>query len=86
MTAAPEVDLPRHLRKLRLRRREAVEYLERVHGIVVACATLAKWATTGGGPPFSRLNRSPLYLKSDLDQWVDAKLVPADTAKTGGVG
>ena len=47
-----EACLPPHLRKKRLRRDEAVEYLERVHGVVIAAATLAKMVTKGGGPRF----------------------------------
>ncbi len=47
-----EFCLPTALRKPRLRRWEAAEYLRLVHGIEVAPATLAKWATVGGGPAF----------------------------------
>lgn len=85
MVASSDVELPRHLRKLRLRRSEVAEYLLTAHGIEIAPSTLSKWATVGVGPPFSRLNRSPLYLRSDIDKWVDTNLVPADTAKTGRV-
>jgi hypothetical protein len=41
--------LPPHLRKPRLRRVEGSEYLELMHSIRLATATLAKLACTGGG-------------------------------------
>ncbi|HYD32098.1 MAG TPA: hypothetical protein VEB64_14755 [Azospirillaceae bacterium] len=70
----PELCLPPALRKPRLRRWEASEYLRLAHGIEVKPATLAKWASVGGGPRFQRLNRSPLYPVSELDAWALAKL------------
>lgn len=62
------------LRKPRLRRWEAVEYLRLVHGIEVAIATLAKWASVGGGPPFQKMNRTPLYPTAGLDSWAAERL------------
>ena len=53
--------LPPALRKPNLRRWEASEYLEHVHGITIAAATLAKLASTGGGPPFFSENRTPPF-------------------------
>lgn len=70
------LDLPPRLRKPRLRRQEAAEYLEAVHGITIAPATLAKWAGRGEGPAFERLRRTPWYRRSALDQWVAANLIP----------
>lgn len=70
----PTVTLPPALRKPRLRRWEAAEYLRLAHGIQVAPATLAKWASTGGGPVYQKLNRSPLYPVTGLDEWAAAKL------------
>lgn len=66
--------LPPHLRKPRLRRPEASEYLELAHGLVVAPATLAKYVTVGGGPAFQKSNRSPLYPKDELDRWAVERL------------
>lgn len=74
--APAELCLPLHLRKPRLRRWEASEYLKLVHGVEIAPATLAKWASIGGGPSFQRVNRTPLYGTPDLDGWVAAKLSP----------
>lgn len=77
MADQQDPDLPPHLRKRRLRRREVAEYLAAAHGIEIAPATLSKWATAGDGPPFDRLNRTPLYLRSGVDAWVASKLKPA---------
>lgn len=66
--------LPPHLRKPRLRRTEASQYLELVHGIRLATATLAKMATTGGGPPFHKSLRTPLYPTAELDRWATERL------------
>jgi hypothetical protein len=74
MPAAAEVTLPPYLRKPRLRRWEAAEYLKLVHGIEVAPATLAKWVTVGGGPEFQKVNRTPLYPVASLDAWATEKL------------
>jgi hypothetical protein len=67
-------NIPARLRKPRLRRGEASEYLRLVHGIEIAPTTLAKYATVGGGPAFQRLNRTPLYPTRNLDEWVFSKL------------
>lgn len=66
--------LPIYLRKPRLRRWEASSYLEAVHGIQMAPTTLAKLASIGGGPKFQRINRTPLYATSALDEWAAQKL------------
>ncbi len=68
--------LPPALRKPRLRRWEAAEYLELVHGVTVAAATLAKYASVGGGPSFNKgsNNRTPLYPIAELDRWALGRL------------
>jgi hypothetical protein len=62
------------LRKPRLRRWEASEYLETVHGVTIAPGTLARLACTGGGPSYNLANRTPLYPKTELDRWAIARL------------
>ncbi|HVW74410.1 MAG TPA: DNA-binding protein [Rhizomicrobium sp.] len=52
-----------------LRRTEASAYLLEHYGISRTPATLAKLAVTGGGPPFHKANRIPLYYPADLDRW-----------------
>lgn len=66
--------LPPALRKPRLRRFEVPAYLRLVHGIEIAAATLAKLASVGGGPPFQKMNRTPLYPTVELDIWAILKL------------
>jgi hypothetical protein len=57
-----------------LRRKQASIYLREKYGLERAPSTLAKDAVIGGGPVFRRINRVPLYLTSDLDEWVASKL------------
>ncbi|MET4698378.1 hypothetical protein ABIE65_001395 [Constrictibacter sp. MBR-5] len=68
-------ELPIRLRKVRLRRTEAAEYAEIVHGIPIAPATLARLASVGGGPPVERFGRTVFYRRTDLDQWIDGRIV-----------
>ena len=69
-----EICLPPALRKPRLRRWEASEYLLVVHGIQVATATLAKYASVGGGPAYHKSVRTPLYPREELDRWAAERL------------
>jgi hypothetical protein len=45
-------------------------------GYPVARATLATRASRGGGPPFRRFGRVPLYRWGDLLDWAEARLSP----------
>lgn len=72
----PLACLPPHLRKPRLNRREASEYLMLAHGISRKPATLAKLHCVGGGPVVEYANRSPLYPRSGLDTWAEALIGP----------
>jgi hypothetical protein len=60
----------------RLRRREAAQYVRETHGIPLQSSTLAKLAVVGGGPPFRKAGRIPLYETGDLDAWAASKLGP----------
>ena len=73
------------LDKPRLRRCEASSYLEQRHGLTVAVATLAKYATKGGGPAFNKFGRFPLYEPATLDAWAVYRLGRARTS-TSDVG
>lgn len=66
--------LPPHLRRPRLRRWEASEYLRLAHGIDVAPATLARYAVSGRGPEFERFDHRPLYTPAALDAWVAERI------------
>jgi hypothetical protein len=59
-----------------LSRREASRYIEERHGQPCALKTLAKKASVGGGPPFRKAGRHPLYDPADLDAWAQARLSP----------
>ena len=56
-----------------LDRREAADYLT-ARGLRVSKNTLQKWATTGGGPAYRKFGLRAVYLREDLDAWVEAKL------------
>jgi hypothetical protein len=66
--------LPKPLDKPRLCRKLASEYLALVHGIIVAPATLAKYASVGGGPRFYKWHRTPLYPTAELEVWAEQQL------------
>jgi hypothetical protein len=74
--ATNPADLPERCQRPRLGRKVASEYLDLRWGIVVAPATLAKYATIGGGPKFEKVNRKVLYTPRNLDAWVMTKLGP----------
>jgi hypothetical protein len=57
-----------------LRRVEAAEHIRGKWGYPCSPRTLAKYAVTGGGPPFRKAGRYPLYHPDDLDCWVGGKL------------
>ncbi len=69
-----------------LRRKEAARYLAEVRGVPIAPQTLAKLAVIGGGPTFRKFGRFPVYRPADLDEWVDAKLGPAQTSTSSTRG
>jgi hypothetical protein len=71
-------DLPARLRKVRLRRLEAVEYLAVVHGIEISPRTLGKWGGLGKGPPFGKMHSTVFYERAEIDRWV------AETLRPGG--
>jgi hypothetical protein len=56
-----------------LRRKAASEYCT-ARGLPVAPATLAKYATLGGGPEFRKFSRFPVYEPAALDRWIESKL------------
>lgn len=56
-----------------LRRGAAGEYLKGKFGFGSA-RSLAKLATTGGGPVYRRAGRLIIYLPADLDEWATAKI------------
>ena len=82
-----ELCLPGKSGKPRLRRWEASRYLLDQYGIEMAIATLAKLACLGGGPPFQKAGRLPLYPVDLLDAWAVARLGPVvHSTSDGGHG
>jgi hypothetical protein len=56
----------------RLERRDAAKFLTE-HGFRVAAATLAKLAVLGGGPPYEKFGRRPLYRANQLLAWAHSR-------------
>jgi hypothetical protein len=56
-----------------LTRRDAAAALTAV-GYPVARATLATLASRGGGPPYRRFGRRPLYIWRDLLAWAEGRM------------
>lgn len=71
--ASYDENLP-HLKRQRLGRPAASEYLRHAHGVEIKPTTLAKLASTGGGPKFYKFGRSVLYDRDFLDDWVRSRL------------
>ncbi|MET4750393.1 hypothetical protein [Bradyrhizobium sp. RT11b] len=61
-------------RRIPLRRKDAARYVEDVHGQPCSPKTLAKQAVVGGGPPYRKAGKFPLYEPDDLDEWALGKL------------
>ncbi|GEO99514.1 hypothetical protein [Methylobacterium haplocladii] len=74
LSRGPAEPCPPKAGKPRLRRWEASRYLLDRYGIEMAIATLAKLACLGGGPPFQKNGRVPLYPTDLLDEWAVARL------------
>ena len=63
-----------------LRRAEAAQHIYDRWGYPCSPRTLAKYAVIGGGPPFRKAGRYPLYHPDDLDRWISVKLSDAVTS------
>jgi hypothetical protein len=69
-----------------LRRKQASKYCT-ARGLPVAPATLAKYATLGGGPEFRKFSRFPLYELPARDRWIESKLTsPRRSTSDAGKG
>ena len=58
-----------------LRRQQATEHLRGRIG-VFGKDMLAYLASKGGGPPFRKFGRYPMYTREDLDNWLDERMSP----------
>ena len=59
-----------------LRRDHAAAYVERTYGFPCSRQWLARLAVVGGGPPFRKASRFPLYEQADLDAWAKSRIGP----------
>jgi hypothetical protein len=57
-----------------MRRHDAANYLQQKWGKPCATSTLAKLAVVGGGPPYRKAGRTPLYTAEDLDLWAVSRI------------
>lgn len=57
-----------------LRRSQAAHYVETRYNFPCSPRWLAKLAVVGGGPPFRKAGRTPLYDETDLDSWATQRL------------
>ena len=70
------------LTRLPLRRVEAAAYIRDTYGMPCSPRWLAKLAVVGGGPPFHKAGRTPLYPQEGLDAWAVARLGGAHATTT----
>jgi hypothetical protein len=66
-----------------LRRKQAGLYLKGKFGFGSE-KTLGKLACVGGGPRFHKAGPAALYLPSDLDEWAQSKIGPAQASTSDG--
>ena len=59
-----------------LNRKAASTYLLSTWGLRRSANYLAKLAVVGGGPPFRKAGRDPLYTVEDLDGWASSLIGP----------
>ena len=63
------------LRRRDMTRAETAQYITD-HWFPRSSKTLAKLAVTGGGPPFRKAGRVPLYSQASVDAWAEHKIGP----------
>jgi hypothetical protein len=57
----------------KLRRAEAAQFVRDAYGVPLSASTLAKLAVVGGGPPYVKISRYPVYDVDDLRAWIEAR-------------
>jgi hypothetical protein len=66
-----------------LRRKALAEALS-AYGVPITATTLATRATRGGGPPYRKYRRVPLYRWGDALAWFEASLSPPRCSTSEG--
>ena len=56
------------------RRADAARYIRERYAMPCQPTWLAKLAVIGGGPPFRKAGRIPIYATEDLDTWAKGRL------------
>jgi hypothetical protein len=57
-----------------MRRSDAADYLRTFYALPCRHSTLAKLACLGGGPPYRKAGKFPIYSREDLDAWARRRL------------
>ena len=70
MNAMPEI----------LNQQETAEYISEALGKNMDSSTLSKLTSNGGGPPFDKKGNQKLFLKRDVDRWIDQEKQRRKTA------
>ena len=58
------------------RRSEAAQHVREKYGRPCSIKLLNKLAVIGGGPPFRKSGRFPVYPKNELDAWAESRMSP----------
>ena len=58
------------------RRDDAAAYVREKYGFPCTSKWLAKLAVYGGGPPFRKAGRVPMYPRDGLNLWAESRLGP----------
>lgn len=76
--AAPPAEAApaRHRQRAFLQRDDVSRHLWDAWGMRVAPATLAKLASSGGGPKFHKVGRTPIYPLDEVNAWARKRLGP----------
>lgn len=62
------------------RRKDAARFVREKYATPTSAQQLAKLAVIGGGPPFHKFSRFPIYKESDLVAWAEKMLGEAHSS------
>ncbi len=72
MTYIQLISLPNGKTVGTINENEAAAYLS------VAVQTLQKWRSSGGGPPYAKIGRRVVYRLTDLERWLESRLIDGE--------
>lgn len=64
-----------------LNRDKAAQFLDKI-GLRISAATLATFASRGGGPNYTRFGKRAVYLEKDLLEWASERMSVAGKTHT----